>query len=359
MDIQSLSSTRARPLTRPSCVGMRALDIAQTEHARATALYFTENAHSDEHAAPYDQWLVVTRGNGWVSVGNARTRVTANDVVTLPQKIFHQFWTENETLDALAFALQITRGPELVRVPHRVALAGNAAQRFVTIAQDAIKARGKFFVALSGGSTPRDLYDVLATAESSHAFDWSRAHLFWGDERAVPPDHQESNYRLARDTLITRVPIPLENVHRILGENKPDAAARAYEKTLRDVFGLSALPRFDLILLGLGENGHTASLFPNSRVLREKSRWVAADFVKELDAYRLTLTPLVINAAENILFLVAGVGKAPAVRATLRGDARPSDFPAQLIQPPNGNVVWLLEKDAASLLEDWTSHANR
>ncbi len=257
---------------------------------------------------------------------------------------------------------------EIVILPDRAALAGNAADRFVRIAQQAIAARRRFSVALSGGSTPRDLYVLLASPEYAQQIDWARVHFFWGDERAVPPDHPDSNYRMANETLLSRVPVPIQNVHRILAEKNPDDAARDYEQTLREFFenplpspspvsrGKEGVgvgpPRVDLILLGLGADGHTASLFPHTPARRETARWVIAYFVDKAKKNRITLTAPVINAAENILFLVAGVDKTQAVRAVLRGDYRPDDLPAQLIQPTHGRMVWLLDREAASALDE-------
>jgi 6-phosphogluconolactonase len=253
--------------------------------------------------------------------------------------------------------------PEIVVLPDRAALARKAASRFIALAQEAIAARGKFSVALSGGSTPRDLYALLATPDAQRAarVDWSRVYFFWGDERAVPPDDPDSNYRMVDEAFLSRVQPPARNIHRIRAELPPEDAARAYEQTLREFFSPSpaergrdgeGVPRFDLILLGLGANGHTASLFPHTQVLHETTRWVAAEYIDEVKMWRITLTAPVINAAANILFLVAGADKAATVRAVLRGAYRPDDLPAQLIQPTNGRAVWLMDRDAASQISD-------
>jgi 6-phosphogluconolactonase len=251
--------------------------------------------------------------------------------------------------------------PEIVIVTDRDALARTAAQQFVALAQRSIASHGHFSLALSGGSTPRDLYSRLVSAEFSTQVDWARVHFFWGDERAVPPDHPESNYRMAYEALLSHVNPPPENVHRILAEKQPAEAAREYEETLRLAFlprtasGTSTrdsreYPRFDLILLGLGANGHTASLFPHTGVLHESTRWVAAEYIDEVKMDRITLTAPAINAAENILFLVAGSDKAVTARAVLSGEYRPEELPAQLIRPADGQLVWLLDRDAASQL---------
>ncbi len=216
-------------------------------------------------------------------------------------------------------------------------------------------------MALAGGATPRDLYQLLATPEFSSQIDWRRTHLFWGDERAVPPNDPDSNFRMANEALISRVAIPHENVHRISAEMSPDIAARDYEQTLANFFlpdNLSPLltekdqaqPRFDLILLGLGEDAHTASLFPHSAALHETKRWVVSNYVEKLETYRITLTPPVLNSAANVLFLVAGAEKADAVHAVLRGERHPEEFPAQLVQPIDGRVVWLLDQQASAKL---------
>lgn len=250
--------------------------------------------------------------------------------------------------------------PEILVAQDRVALARDAAARFVSIAHDAIRAHGKFSVALSGGTSPRDLFLLLATQEFSSQVDWSHVYFFWGDERCVPPDHPDSNFKMANDALISRVPIPAENVHRIRAEIAPDDAAREYEALLRRFFSLQRIqsissvvesPRFDLVLLGLGTDAHTASLFPHTPVLRETGRWVAAPYVDKLKTYRITFTPPLINASKNILFLVAGADKAPAVHAVLRGERFPDDYPAQLIQPTNGKIVWLVDQAASANLE--------
>jgi 6-phosphogluconolactonase len=250
------------------------------------------------------------------------------------------------------------QSPEIKIFPDRAALTRDAARRFVACAREAIDARGRFAVALSGGTTPRDLYALLATPEFAAQVDWSRVHVFFGDERAVPPDHADSNFKMVHDVLLARVPLPAPNIQRIRAELAADDAAREYENTLRKFFTQegnpgnegNTCPRFDLILLGLGADGHTASLFPRTRVLREPSRWVAAERIEKLNANRITLTTPVINAARNIIWLVAGADKAAIVRAVLRGEYRPDDLPAQLIAPRDARVVWLMDRDAASEL---------
>jgi 6-phosphogluconolactonase len=224
-----------------------------------------------------------------------------------------------------------------------------AAAEFVSVAQLSLRDKSRFAVALSGGSTPRALYSLLATPEFSRQVSWPQVHLFWGDERCVPPDHPESNYRMVRETLLGKIKIPPENVHRMAGEKEPCIAAAEYEDELKDFFQLTpgAFPRFDLILLGLGEDGHTASLFPGSDALKETKRLVAATYVAKLNAHRLTLTLPVLNHGAVVLFLVAGASKAPVVKEILRDDGQALRFPAAQVQPVDGRLIWLLTEDAA------------
>jgi 6-phosphogluconolactonase len=229
-------------------------------------------------------------------------------------------------------------------------LAARGAEEFARAAAAAVAARGRFRVALSGGSTPRALYSQLASADLS-ASPWDRVEFFFGDERHVPSDHPDSNYRMALETLLSKAPIPPANVHRIRGED-PDAAAAAlaYEQELRLVFQPSAgeLPRFDLILLGMGPDGHTASLFPGSSALHERQRWVAANWVEKFSAHRITLTIPVLNAARAVLFLVAGADKAATLKQVLEGPVDPARLPVQSIQPTGGTVRWLVDRAAGS-----------
>ncbi len=237
--------------------------------------------------------------------------------------------------------------PDVVILPDPEALANKAAQIFVDSAVEGIRTRNRFSVALSGGSTPLTLYSLLAEEPYRDQIPWSGAHLFWGDERRVPPDSDDSNYYQAHKALISQVPIPAENVHRIAGEMEPAAAARAYDHQLQEFFcGLH--PRFDLVLLGLGEDGHTASLFPRSPAPDEKLVVAATAFYQDRPPERVTLTPKAINTTRHALFLVTGSPKAAIVRAVLEG---PKDrYPAQRIRPTAGQLTWLLDEAAASLL---------
>jgi len=209
-------------------------------------------------------------------------------------------------------------------------LAQAAAEYFV--------ARRPETVALSGGSTPKAMFRVLAD-EFRDRVSWSKIHFFWSDERHVSPDHPDSNYRMANETLLSHVPVPPENIHRIHGEN-PNAAEAAseYEQTLRDVTK-QTLPRLDLIFLGLGTDGHTASIFPGSEVLRERKRLVAAPWVEKLKTYRITMTLPLINNATSVVFLVSGAEKAEIVKEVLEGGNK---YPAQAVKPAQGDLVWMV-----------------
>jgi 6-phosphogluconolactonase len=226
-------------------------------------------------------------------------------------------------------------------------LAEAAARDFATKAEAAIGERDRFSVALAGGSTPKATYEVL-TRDYADELDWSKVHVFFGDERTVPADHEDSNYRMAQRTLLSRVPVG--SVHRMRGELPPTEAAAAYEEELRGFFGTSdEPPSLDLILLGIGEDGHTASLFPETSALEVHDRWVVANPVLKLETTRLTLTVPVINSARAVNFLVAGESKAEALKQILEGDADPHECPAKLVRPPGG-PVWMVDRAAAKLL---------
>jgi 6-phosphogluconolactonase len=233
----------------------------------------------------------------------------------------------------------------------RSALMEAAATRIVELAGDAIARAGRFTFVLAGGSTPRALYTLLASERFAKRVDWARVHFFWGDERCVPPDDTESNYGMARETLLDAVKPPPTNVHRMLGEEDPLKAAADYEALLHRFFEVpsgGAAPRFDLVLLGMGANGHTASLFPGTPPLHEQKRWVMASHVDAVAAWRLTLTPVVINAAANIVFLVAGAEKAARLHEVLHGKSDPDRLPAQLIHPAHGDLRWMVDAAATA-----------
>lgn len=236
-------------------------------------------------------------------------------------------------------------------------LVQGAAQHIIALAASSIASHGRFSLALSGGSTPRLLYERLAQPDYASQIEWAKTHIFWGDERFVPPDHPDSNYRMAREALLRHVPLPPTNVYRMRGELEPSQAATNYNNLLADFFGLpeqaaaTAQPPFDLVLLGMGDDGHTASLFPGTSAVREQQRRVVAHYVEALGTWRLTLTPPAINAARTIVFFVSGESKAARLRDVLRGPARPEALPAQAIHPTHGTLVWLLDADAAKELE--------
>lgn len=236
----------------------------------------------------------------------------------------------------------------------RQALAIATARRFDALARQAITRQGRFSVALSGGSTPRDLYRRLATAPLVNRINWKRVHLFWGDERCVAPEHADSNYAMVQDALLSQVSVPFGQIHRIQGEIDPHVAAVAYEDHLRHFFP-AADPRFDLVLLGMGSDGHTASLFPESPAVVQaldasSQRWVVATPSDAAAPWRVTLTPLAINAADQVIFLVAGGEKAATLNQVLNGPFQPRTLPAQLIRPIRGSLIWMVDAAAASLL---------
>ncbi len=208
--------------------------------------------------------------------------------------------------------------------------------------------------ALAGGSTPRGLFRRLTAEPYRSRVDWPSIQIFWGDERTVPLDHPDSNFRMAKETLLDHVPIAADHIFRMEGERAPDEAAMRYEYVLRSAFPSSntGFPRFDLILLGMGADGHTASLFPETAVLEEDKRWVAAPWVEKFQTHRITLTPPTLNAARRVLFVVGGSDKAEAAKAVLEGPYQTHLYPAQLIQPVEGDVVWLMDRAAASELRD-------
>lgn len=231
-----------------------------------------------------------------------------------------------------------------------------AAETFVRIAQQAVDANGSFSVALAGGSTPRALYALLAGDPALRAaLPLDCMHFFWGDERHVPPGHADSNFRMAQETMLAKLPVDAGQVHRIAGEN-PDAAQAAddYENVLRVFFRLTAteFPRFDLILLGIGPDGHTASLFAGTAALEAHARIVVSNRVNQLATDRITLTAPAINHAANVLILVSGADKATALREVLEGPLDPGRLPAQLIAPRTGTLTWLVDEAAGKLLKN-------
>jgi 6-phosphogluconolactonase len=227
-------------------------------------------------------------------------------------------------------------------------LAEASARDFAARTQETIDERGRFAVALAGGSTPKATYEVLAR-DYANELDWSRVHVFFGDERTVPPDHEDSNYRMAYETLLSHVPVG--SVHRMRGELPPDEAAAAYEEELRAFFGQVDIPGLDLILCGLGEDGHTLSLFPETAALDVNDRWVVANPVLKLGTTRLTLTIPVLNVSRAVTFVVAKESKAEALKEVLEGDADPRAYPAKLVRPESRDLTWMVDRAAARLLK--------
>ena len=228
-------------------------------------------------------------------------------------------------------------------------LSRAAAEIFVTLATQAIRERGRFLAAFSGGSTPTALYRLLAR----EPIDWTRVHVFWGDERLVPPEDAENSYGQAPEILLKHVPIPSENIHRVASELEPNAAALDYARVLKE-FAAPPLdwPRFDLILLGMGEDGHTASLFPGSPVDASEPVIAVTANYQGRPAQRVTLTPLVINAARQVIFLVTGANKAVTLKGVFNDYISLEQCPAKRIQPANGQVTWLVDEAAGSALTD-------
>jgi 6-phosphogluconolactonase len=238
----------------------------------------------------------------------------------------------------------------MIRVcPDLEALSHAAAELFAAEARRAVQERGMFAVALSGGETPRRTYELLAKEPFRDLVPWQNTHIFWGDERCVPADDLRNNARMAHQALLDNVPVPPAQIHPIVCSRLPSDASVAYETLLRSFFTSGCL-RFDLVLLGLGENGHTASLFPRTSVLEEQQHWVGVVFVAEEGLYRLTLTAAAINQAALVVFLVSGSDKALTLRKVLKETQDPRSIPAQLIKPVDGGLLWLVDRDAARLL---------
>jgi 6-phosphogluconolactonase len=246
-------------------------------------------------------------------------------------------------------------------------LALKAARRFARLADQYVVGCGRFTVALSGGSTPKAMFSVLAEDPFLNTVPWSSIYFFWGDERCVPPDHPDSNFRMTHETLLSKVPVPQQNIFRVPAE-LPDTAnaAEQYSATLTTFFlaghdadrsgtaPLSNLPRFDLVFLGMGPDGHTASLFPHTTALQAGEKIVVANYVEKFKAYRITLTAATINNARNITFLAAGEDKTETLRNVLEGPYQPEVYPSQLIQPRNGTLLWMVDEAAARSLSEQT-----
>jgi 6-phosphogluconolactonase len=242
--------------------------------------------------------------------------------------------------------------PKIVILDDAPALYAHAAEEIAHFAGEAVCTHGEFTLCLSGGTTPAATYELLGS-KFHFSIDWKEIQFFWGDERCVPPEDAASNYAMTVRTLLSKLTLKPTQVHRIHGEMSPDDAARAYEDELRSHFGVEAgeFPRFDVVLLGLGDNSHTASLFPGTAAIHESERLVLAVEVDDpTQRHRVTITPPVINNAARVMFLVAGKAKAQAVWNILKGPRDVDKFPAQVVAPENGEVIWLLDKAAASLI---------
>ncbi len=242
--------------------------------------------------------------------------------------------------------------PKIVILDDAPALYAHAAEEIAHFAGEAVCTHGEFTICLSGGTTPAATYDMLGS-KFHFSIDWKEVQFFWGDERCVPPEDAASNYAMTLRTLLSKLTLKPSQVHRIHGERSPDEAARAYEDELRNHFGIGdgEFPRFDVMLLGLGDNSHTASLFPGSAAIHESERLALAVEVDDpTQRHRVTVTPPVINNAARVMFLVAGAAKAQAVWNILKGPRDVDKFPAQVVVPDHGEVIWLLDKAAASLL---------
>jgi len=231
-------------------------------------------------------------------------------------------------------------------------LAQQTADEFVRLAQESVAAQGRFTVALAGGSTPKAAYALLTSAAYHDRVPWQQIDFFWGDERHVPPDHADSNYRMAYEAMLSKVTVPSAHVHRVVAEKEAQQAADEYEATLRTSFSLTAamLPRFDLILLGMGPDGHTASLFPGTAAVHESTRLVVAPWVEKFNTFRITLTPVVLCNAAYVVFAAGGADKAETLQHVLNGPYQPDLYPSQVVKPTHGRLVWLVDKAAARLL---------
>lgn len=251
-------------------------------------------------------------------------------------------------------APELKMPPEVHILPDAAAFANRAAREFLRIASDAVSARGVFTVALTGGSTPKPVYSLLATDPAFRSkLPWDKTRVYFGDERSVPPDHSDSNFRMANEAMLSKAPLKPDQIFRIKGEY-PDTnrAAQEYEQSLRSSFKIEPgqFPRFDLVLLGMGNEGHVASLFPGTRATHETRRLVTRNWVGKLFTERITLTFPVLNNAANVIFMVAGADKALALKGVLEGPHEPEQLPAQGIAPVNGKVLWLLDSAAGKLL---------
>lgn len=229
-------------------------------------------------------------------------------------------------------------------------LSQHAAKWVAGYISATLKKRDRFTIALSGGSTPHKLHTLLAAAPYKDQIDWSKVHVFWGDERAVPFEDSRNNAKMAYDTLLNHVPVPASHIHVMRTDIDPQAAATAYEKILHQYFAHTTTS-FDLVLLGMGDDGHTLSLFPGTPVIHEEKKTATAFLLEAQDMFRITLTAPIVNRAARVAFLVAGAGKTTALKEVIDGDYRPDTYPSQVIKPSPGELHWFLDKAAAALLQ--------
>lgn len=241
--------------------------------------------------------------------------------------------------------------PNIFVLPDSSQLAQAAAERFIEIGRQAIDSRGRFSVSLSGGSTPRALYSLLAKLPMIEKLDWSRVDFFWGDERCVPPAHPDSDYRMAYESLLRPIESHAPVIYRIQGELEPAVAAQKYSDLLKSYFEPDTPFSFDLLLLGMGDDGRTASLFPGTSPIHETRAWVKSHFVPKLNAWRITLTPAILNLSRHVVFLVSGEAKAKTLRRVLEGPFVPDELPSQIIKPAGGELDWYIDQDAARNLK--------
>lgn len=232
--------------------------------------------------------------------------------------------------------------------PDNSSFVSGSADFIAEVAARAIAERGRCVIALSGGGTPKPIYARLATADYRNRIAWEKVHVFFGDERCVPPDDVRSNYRMVREAWLEHSCIPPENIHRIRGEDEPARAALRYEQDLAGLYRSVRFPAIDLILLGMGDDGHTASLFPGTAALRETARWVVAQYVEVMTTWRVTFTVPLINAARQVAFLAEGASKAQMLWNVLEGSYQPDVWPSQLVQPAGGELHWLVDAAAAA-----------
>jgi 6-phosphogluconolactonase len=243
---------------------------------------------------------------------------------------------------------------EYIVEPDSAALARRTAQHFVEVAERAVASRGRARIAISGGSTPKIAFQLLADPSLPwrRRMPWDKLDLYWVDERTVPPDHPDSNYRMTKEAMLDHVPLKPGQVHRMEGELEPEVAAAKYEALLRNTFRLEGAetPRFDLVGLGMGDDGHTASIFPHTEAIHEMGRLVTANQIPQKDTWRITLTWPVINQGSSVFFLIGGKNKAELVKEVFTGPRDPERLPSQLIWPAGGILTLILDKDAAAML---------